>query len=618
MVEQVGLALLVVKIFNIKMSFISKKILNSNTENLTWNTSNVPLGGNWSSVTFGNGKFVAVSAGGNGTMAYSEDNAITWNVIKLQNNIQWTSVIYGNGKFVAVSFQGYSAYSLDAITWNVVNLPQNATSVTFGNNRFVAVSSFGLRNPIYSNNGITWALGTLQNYESYNLTSVTYGNGKFVAVSSLTNWSTIYSTDGITWVEPQLLYYDTWTSVTYGNGKFVAVEKSTVTGGNTTRAMYSTDGITWTFTSIPGGNGTYTSVIYGGNKFVAVGSKLRINSTSLDNVFAYSTDGVTWFNVTVPSEWKWGFNSVTYGNGRFVAISSSSFHAYSTDGINWTRFNLLGEFSLSSVYGDNKFVGILRQYSNHVLYSNDGINWDLIQPLRISRWYSIAYGAGKFVAISIDNYISYSTDGINWTETTPPFVLNNNLRGIVYGNGVFVLVGDSKWYYSTDGITWNINNSFSNPNYSKTPIYGNNTFIRLPNLNGIGYSSTDGITWNSFSSQRWCESAVYVDGKFVCKNSSIPTGSINDVTSFISNTNDFINFEDTFIFQPPTESWSNIEYGNGLFVIFYYVNFLLSSKSSRSWRKGKLPVNGAVATLSFGDNKFLASYDDGTVKYSIV
>lgn len=606
------------------MSFIAKKILNSGTSDLTWNSSNVPLGGNWSSVAFGSGKFVAVSGGENHVMAYSEDNAITWNIVNLETDRQnWVSVTYGNGRFVAVGYER-AAYSFDGIAWDVVNLPLDVGSVIYGGNKFVAV---GGQNTIYSSDGITWSLGTLAQKESFNLQSVAYGNGKFVAVSALTNWSTIYSTDGITWTSPKLLYFYKWTSVTYGNGKFVAVEENTTAYGDYTVAMYSTDGITWTYTQIPGGRGNYRSVTYGGNKFVAVGSDLIINSTSLNNVFAYSADGITWFNAPVSSEWLWRFNSVTYGNGRFVAISSSppnmqncNFHAYSNDGINWTRFNLLGEFSLRLAYGDNKFVGIFGQdistngnSSNHILYSNDGIDWTLIQPLRVNRWKSIVYGAGKFVAISQGYYISYSADGINWTES----VLNDAFSGIVYGNGIFVLVGASKSYYSTDGITWNVNNSFSYPN-SIDPIYGNNTFIILPNLNGIGYSSTDGITWNSFSSQRWCQSAVYIDGEFVCKNSSIPTGSINDVTDFISNTNNFINFEDTFAFQPPTTAWSNIEYGNGLFIIFYYIDFLLSSKNLESWRKGKLPIKAKLATLSFGDNKFLASYNNGTVKYSIV
>jgi hypothetical protein len=279
------------------------------------------------------------------------------------------------------------------------------------------------------------------------------------------------------------------------------------------------------------------------------------------------------------------------------------------------QFYLLGQFGWQIEYGDNKFIAVSRNFDNKVLISYDGVNWDSTAPLDIGLCKGIVYGDGKFVII-LNDYISYSTDAINWTKITIPIVPNNYLTGIVYGNGIFVLVGTSKWYYSTDGITWNVNNNFSNPSNSSTPIYGNNKFIRLTNGLGSGFISSDGINWTAFSSGRACISAVYDGEKFVCRNQIIPVGE-NSVV-FISNTNDFINFEDTFAFPPPTLSWSNIEYGDGLLIIFYYGDFLLSSKNSESWKKGKLPIQGKLATLSSGDNKFLASYDNGTVKYSIV
>jgi hypothetical protein len=106
----------------LKMSFIAKKILNSGTSDLTWNSSNVPLGGNWSSVAFGSGKFVAVSGGENHVMAYSEDNAITWNIVNLETDRQnWISVTYGNGRFVAVGYER-AAYSFDGIN-DYINIP---------------------------------------------------------------------------------------------------------------------------------------------------------------------------------------------------------------------------------------------------------------------------------------------------------------------------------------------------------------------------------------------------------------------------------------------------------------------------------------------------------------
>ena len=55
--------------------------------------------------------------------------------------------------------------------------------------------------------------------------------------------------------------------------------------------------------------------------------------------------------------WK----SVTYGNGRFVAVASNStYAAYSADGINWKATTLPGTYSWNSIaYGADKFVAVI-------------------------------------------------------------------------------------------------------------------------------------------------------------------------------------------------------------------------------------------------------------------
>ena len=136
---------------------------------------------------------------------------------------------------------------------------------------------------------------------------------------------------------------------------------------NSNVAICSTDGITWTGSTMPTPTtANWYSVTYGNGKFVAI-------SNGYDYV-AYSTDGVTWTATTLPSSDRWV--AVTYGNGVFVAICElSSKAAYSTDGITWTQTALPSSAKWSSVtYGNDKFVAIA-QNSNEVAYSTDGITW---------------------------------------------------------------------------------------------------------------------------------------------------------------------------------------------------------------------------------------------------
>ena len=286
----------------------------------------MPSSENWISVTYGNGKFVAV-AFLSSKAAYREDDS-SWKSAIMPSRSYWRSVTYGNGKFVAVADNSSTAaaYSEDGITWIAATLPSSEywQSVAYGNGKFVAVSQNSTV-AAYSADGITWTAATLPSSADWR--SVTYGNGKFVAVAQ-DSTTAAYSNDGITWTATTMPSSQRWSSVTYGNGKFVAVSQ------DSTVAAYSTDGITWTATTMPSSAYWY-SVTYGNGKFVAVGYG--------SDKAAYSTDGITWIDTTMPFRLNW--YSVTYGNGKFVAVvHNAATVAYSRDGINWkTELKLISQ-----------------------------------------------------------------------------------------------------------------------------------------------------------------------------------------------------------------------------------------------------------------------------------
>ena len=90
---------------------LSNSVLLQNIQTL------LPSTNSWQSVTYGNGKFVAVS-GNSGIGAYSEDG-INWTSSALSSPDRWRSVTYGNGKFVVVAYNSNAtAYSTDGINWN--------------------------------------------------------------------------------------------------------------------------------------------------------------------------------------------------------------------------------------------------------------------------------------------------------------------------------------------------------------------------------------------------------------------------------------------------------------------------------------------------------------------
>ena len=281
---------------------------------------------------------------------------------------RWYSVTYGNGKFVAVSDgSDTAAYSTDGITWMQSTLPLSADweSVTYGNGKFVAVAN-GSTTAAYSTDGINWVQSTLPTKIKWS--SVTYGDGKFVAVAKSSS-VTAYSTDGINWVQSKLPTMNFWYSVTYGNGKFVAFARGSDI------AAYSTDGISWVQSTLPI-YASWQSVTYGSSKFVAVASS---GSGSTNAITAYSENGINWIQSTPPST---GWSSVTYGDGKFVAVANgSTTAAYSTDGINWTESTLPISANWNSVtHADGKFVAVALG-STTAAYSTDGVVWTSTVPV---------------------------------------------------------------------------------------------------------------------------------------------------------------------------------------------------------------------------------------------
>ena len=571
---------------------------------------NVDINDTLTSICYGNSKFVVLTSGPNN---YNSPDGVNWTPGGMQN-YEWGCICYGNGKYVALDCyylgRNIFAYSTDGINWTQGTMPASTfwRSVTYGNGKFVAVTESSIS--AYSTDGINWTQTAMPSEQNW--ISVCYGDNKFVAVATENNVSA-YSTDGINWTQTAMPSGDIWTSVCYGDNKFVAVgyERNSyaysyngyqwyainlsnvlmansmcyspdhnyyVTVGDhiisiisipdayaggvcntfaveyswsgsipsgvtlpnptsyasgatvTVDTKYTSDSIIqelgeWTQGTMPSKQRWY-SVCYGNGKYVATSSSLTTSGTS--NIFAYSTDGITWTQGTMPSSQNW--ESVCYGNGKFIAIAhDSNIFAYSTDGINWTQGTMpASTFWRSVTYGNGKFVAVAYQ-SNTFAYSTDGINWTQGTMPASTFWRSVTYGNGKFVAIAwSSNIFAYSTDGINWTQGTMPS--KQYWKSVCYGNGKFVAVSDQSivFAYSTDGITWTQGTMPKVNTGWYSVCYGNSNFVTVS-----GYTfaySTDGINWTEGTMNQYYNLVCYGNGKFVAINYGSNTSKFDYLT----------------------------------------------------------------------------------------
>ena len=278
----------------------------------------LPVSEEWTAVTYGGDKFVAIAESTN-QAAYSTDG-INWTLTTMPSSANWRAVAYGDDRFMAIAYgSNKAAYSLDGITWTESTMPAYGDWVAIAHNgqKFIAIQPLSSVYA-YTSTGTSWDTGAMPSEDYW--TDIIAKGSMFYAAAEGT--SVLYmSADGYTW---DYSYHDlpggSVVAIQYGDGTFVAL------GGGNGEASYSTNGDRWIETTME--TRDWYDVAYGNGKFVTVASD--------SNVAAYTTDGAIWTETTLPVNATW--ISVTYGNGVFVAVAQDSdVCAFSYDGITWMR-----------------------------------------------------------------------------------------------------------------------------------------------------------------------------------------------------------------------------------------------------------------------------------------
>ena len=264
-----------------------------------------------------------------------------------------------------------------------------------------------------------------------------------------------------------------WYAMTYGEGLFVAVGADYDEAGGA-EIVTSPDGVTWTPAEPLNGINEFWSVVYGNGLFVATGIEYSNNWATQTSVIAVSQDGTRWTKTSIQNAKKL---QVTFGDGVFVAISDSNDSdannqiLTSTDGTSWTR---RGDTAASQnwsriTYGGGKFVAVSTSFD--VLTSDNGTTWtaeetgpsfDFPPQPNSTMPMALTYGAGKFLLLSSVNFINpnrsrgvahFSTDAKSWTsvefaESAQSWVV------IGFDGSNFVGTYGDLLLLSQDGNTW--------------------------------------------------------------------------------------------------------------------------------------------------------------------
>ncbi len=238
------------------------------------------------------------------------------------------------------------------------------------------------------------------------------GNGVLVAAASA---GVMTSVDGLTWTEravpetkPYVQYADGFSAVAFGKGVFV------VSAGprfSPLAFFHSTDGIDWPAPTVVSEDQccrALNAIAFADDKFVAVGAARRT---------VVSDDGIAWRDDrTGSTDETFAYESVTFGNGVWVAVGSHSVLAWSQNGSDWndaSSVEIIGDFR-NVVFDGTKFLTCARL----ACYSSpDGKTWTQA-PGAISDprpTVSLVYQGGVYVGLDAPATLMTSTDGLAWT-----------------------------------------------------------------------------------------------------------------------------------------------------------------------------------------------------------
>lgn len=270
---------------------------------------------------------------------------------------------------------------------------------------------------------------------------------------------------------------------------------------------------------------------------------------------------------------------MAYGDGKIVAVAynSTTIFCSNDNGASWTPVTLSDKYfnykqSRGIAYGGGKFVVLL---SDHIGYSYDGINWNLVSyPTTQYRadWTGIAYGNGKFVAVDwVSGYTMWSEDGIDWSIDRR---IREGFTDVAWVNNRFIAFGANGYSKMADDGTWHTVLLSGGPSYQI--VFVNNKYI------GIGsdklYVSTS--LEQDGSPKGWAEYPL-------------PDNSWN--------------------------RWSSITYGNGCFVAVAKGTDCgggVYSNNGTDWSVSSMSTTEAWTSVCFADNKFIAISESGAMVVS--
>lgn len=548
----------------------------------------------------GNGLFAAV--GEDGRIKTSQ-GGIKWVGRESGTVESLNSITYGNGKFIAVG-EGVIVNSSDGINWTTKSsLALN--SVVWHTDKFYAVGKFGT--VLSSADGESWSNVDIKSDESLN-DIYTYGT-KLTVVGDDGGF---YSTDdGVSWNKVRISKEASIKNICWNGSKYVASSDD----GNIVTSM---DGTNWAWVSLEasiGGkpsevNGTSKGLLQleGGIKDISWDGKCFI-AVGFNGAIYSSDSGTKWEKIN--SYTSSNLESVIYTGKDYFIVGNNGTLLKSKDLEKWISINLNGiEQNLNSaVWGKNKFVVV--GDAGIILTSYDGELWVKQENNFSKDFYKVIYNGKMFVAVGSEGYIITSLDGIKWNRSNTGIF--SKLNSIAWNGKMFVAVGESGVILtSSNCIKWNITNSGTYRSIYSIVWDGVN-FVADEGKEGTKLLSSDGKLWSKITrlkdgivNNNIGDTLIFPDSDNIGKD--IP--NIKGIKHIIWNGTEYIGVGDltaSHVENKKNQADSHVRIGNST----------LTSKDGINWTDETLGSVKNLKSVAWSGEVLVACGEEGTVVSAI-
>ena len=198
-----------------------------------------------------------------------------------------------------------------------------------------------------------------------------------------------------------------------------------------------------------------------------------------------------------------------FGGGVFLATGQTGVVRISSDGITWSDPGaVLANDRRGIAFGNGRFVSVVSSAPQGDYSANNGSSWTASAPAPANLMVGLAYGTtsagggSDYLGVTSGTGHNYTADGGTWTQQLGTFGAGGTFRGVAFGGGLCVVVGDAgKVYFTTNHRTtggWSGGASLAGSGQLEHATYGGDTFV-VVGAGGAAYSSTDGAVWTAGS-----------------------------------------------------------------------------------------------------------------------